>query len=154
MRQVLRAAGRDTVYEVKVIEVAQAAVGLHARTVLLISKRALELLGASELQALAAHELGHEYVWAEYDRASNDGNDQRRQDLELLCDAIGIVILHQLGMDPSRLMAAVETLSRFNRGRLGTALNENAYPTMSHRRQFARAVTEWAAGANRRSSRR
>jgi hypothetical protein len=41
----------------------------------------------------------------------------------LLCDAIGIVILHQLGMNTSRLMAGVEKISRFNRERLGTALN-------------------------------
>lgn len=145
--QVLRAGRRDTVYEVKVVDVAQAAVALHARAVLLISKPALELLGADELQALAAHELGHEYVWAEYERASKTGNDERRQELELLCDAIGIFSLHQLGMDPSRLMVAVEKVSRFNRERLGTALNENAYPTISRRRQFVRAVGAWAAAA-------
>jgi hypothetical protein len=120
VQQVLRTAARDTVYEVKVIDLAQAAVALHARAVLLISKPALDLLGADELQALAAHELGHEYVWVEYDRASKVGDYQRRKELELLCDAIGIVILHQLGMNTSRLMASVEKISRFNRERFGT----------------------------------
>jgi len=155
VQQVLRtAAGGDTVYEMKVIDVAQAAVALHARAVLLISKPALDLLGADELQAVAAHEIGHEYVWVEYDRASKAGDYKRRKELELLCDAIGIVILHQLGMNTSRLMAGVEKISRFNRERFGTALNENAYPTVSQRRQFARAVGEWAAGADRGRSRR
>jgi hypothetical protein len=153
VQQVLRTAPRDTVYEVKVIDVAQAAVALHARAVLLISKPALDLLDADELQAVAAHEIGHEYVWVEYDRASKAGDYKRRKELELLCDAIGIVILHQLGMNTSRLMAGVEKISRFNGERFGTALNENAYPTVSQRRQFARAVGEWAAGADRGRSR-
>ncbi len=148
VQQVLRTAARDTVYQVKVIDVAQAAVGLHARAVLLISKPALDLLGADELQAAAAHEVGHEYVWVEYDRASRVGDYQRRKELELLCHAIGIVILHQLGMNTSRLMAGVEKISRFNRERFGAALNENAYPTASRRTQFARAVREWVAAAD------
>ena len=84
----------------------------------------------------------------EYDRALKMGDYQRRKELELLCDAIGIVILHQLGMNTSRLMAGVENISRFNIERFGMALNENAYPTVSWRRQFARAVGEWAAGAD------
>ena len=66
VKQMLRTAGRDTVYEVKVIDVAQAAVALHARAVLLISKPALDLLGAAELQAVAAHEMGHEDVWVKH----------------------------------------------------------------------------------------
>jgi hypothetical protein len=154
VKQVLRTARRDTVYEVKVIDIAQAAVALHARAVLLISKPALDLLGADELQALTAHELGHEYVWVEYDRASKVGDYQRRKELELLCDAIGIVILHQLGMNSSPLMAGVEKISRFNRERFWDGLNENAYPSVSRRRQFGRAVGEWAAGADRSRSRR
>ena len=153
VKQVLRTAGRDTVYEVKVIDVAQAAVVLHARAVLLISKPALDLLGPDELQAVAAHEIGHDSV-VEYDRASKLGDYQRRKELELVCDAIGIVILHQLGMKTSRLMAGVEKITRFNRERLGTALNENAYPTVSRRTQFGRAVREWAAAADRGKSRR
>ena len=148
VKQVLRTAGRDTVYEVKVIDVAPAAVVLYARAVLLISKPALDLLGPDELQAVAAHEIGHEYVWVEYDRASKVGDYQRRKELELVCDAIGIVILHQLGMNTSRLMAGAEKITRFNRERLGMALNENAYPTASRRTQFARAVREWVAAAD------
>lgn len=148
VKQVLRSAGRDTVYEVKVIDVAQAAAALYARAVLLISKPALDLLDADELQALAAHEIGHEYVWVEYDRASKAGDYQRRKELELVCDAIGIVILHQLGIDTSRLMASVEKINRINRERFGMVLNDNAYPTASRRTQFARAVHEWVAAAD------
>lgn len=65
LSRVLRAT--DSVYVIKVIAVPQAAIGLHGRAVLLISETALTLLGADELQAMVAHEIGHEYVWLEYD---------------------------------------------------------------------------------------
>jgi Peptidase family M48 len=47
--------------------------GLHARTVLLISREALERLDRDELMAVVAHELGHDYVWNEYEEAQKAG---------------------------------------------------------------------------------
>jgi hypothetical protein len=52
-----------------VIDVPQAAIGLHARAVILITESALTLLDADELQALVLHEVGHEYVWTEWERS-------------------------------------------------------------------------------------
>src|SRR5262245_5907837 len=121
---VLRATGRESVYEIKVIDVPQAAIGLHARAVLLISEAALTLLDAGELQALLAHEIAHEYMWTERERAFQRADRSRLKDLELLCDGIAIVMLHGLGIDVSRLMAGVRRISRFNRERFGTANNE------------------------------
>jgi len=149
LQEVLRAAERDSVFEVKVVDVPQAAIGLYARAVLLISKAALDLVDADELQALGAHEIAHEYVWAEYERASGLKDHNRLKELELVCDGIAIVTLRQLGRDPFRLIAAIDRLARFNRERLGTALNEGSYPTVAHRRAFAGAVVAWAAGGIR-----
>jgi hypothetical protein len=139
LSRVLRAT--DSVYAIKVIAVPQAAIGLHGRTVLLISETALTLLGADELQAMVAHEIGHEYVWLEYERAFGLADRNRLKELELVCDGIAIATLHGLGMDPSRLMAGVEKISRFNRERFGTAINESSHPTLGQRRAFARALT-------------
>jgi hypothetical protein len=139
LSRVLRAT--DSVYVVKVFAVPQAAIGLHARTILLISEAALTLLSADELQAQVAHEIGHEYVWLEYERAFGLADRNRLKELEPVCDGIAIVTLHGLGMDPSRLMAGVEKISRFNRERLGTAPNKGSYPTLAQRRAFARALT-------------
>jgi hypothetical protein len=152
VRQVLRAAERDAVYEIKVIDVPQASIGLHARAVLLISEAALALLRADELQAVTAHEVGHEYVWLDYERASTLGDRNRLKELELVCDGIAIVTLHRLGMKAARLMSGIEKISRFNHERLGTALNESSYPTLVQRRTFARAATAWAAGATSRTA--
>lgn len=141
LSHVLRATDRDSVYVIKVFDIPHSAVGLHGGAVLLISEAALILLTADELQAVVAHEVGHEYVWLEYERVSRLANQSRLKQLELVCDGIAIVTLHGLGMDPSRLMAGLEKISRFNRERFGTALNESSYPTLAQRRAFARALT-------------
>jgi hypothetical protein len=140
---VLRATERASVYEIKVIAVPQAAVGLHARAVILISEAALTLLDADELQALMAHEVGHEYVWTEREQALRLVDRNGLKDLELVCDAIAIVTLHELGMDVSRLMTGIQKVGRFNRQRFGTAVNEKDYPTVAQRQAFAVAVTAW-----------
>jgi hypothetical protein len=151
VKQVLRAAERDSVYEIKVVDVPQAGIGLHARAVLLISEAALTLLHADELQAVTAHEIGHDYVWLDYERASKLGDRNRLKELELVCDGIAILTLHRLGMKTSRLTSGIEKISRFNHERLGAAVNEGSYPTLVERRRFARAATAWAEGPTGRS---
>ena len=140
LTELLRVSGRESVYEIKVIDVPQAAIGLYARAVIFISEAALTLLDADELHASLAHEMGHGYVWTERERAFQLGDHKRLKDLELVCDAIAIVTLHGLGMDVSRLMTGIEKTSRFNRKRLGTANNERDYPTLAERQAFARAM--------------
>jgi len=120
----------------------------------LISENALALTDGEDLQALMAHELGHEYIWAKYERASERGDHTRLKQLELMCDAIAIVILDGLGLDPSRLMTGVEKITRYNREVRWPMVDERGYPTLSERRAFARAVTAWIAGATRTASQR
>jgi hypothetical protein len=138
---VLRATERESVYEIKVIDVPQAGLALYARSVIFVSDAALTLLDADELQASLVHEIGHDYVWIEREYAVQLGDHVRLKDLELVCDAIAIVTLHDLGMDVSRLISGVQKTSRFNRERLGTANNERDYPTLAQRQVFARAMT-------------
>lgn len=142
-RRLLELHGRETVYAVKVIEVPQAAVALHARAVVLVSEPALDLLDAEELQALVAHEVGHEYFWSEYFRARRDDDRSRLQTLELLCDGLAILTLRRAGVDPGRLTSALEKILRYNRDRFGAALNEGDYPAIGERRRFARRLVEW-----------
>ena len=142
VRQILRATNRDW-YEVKVIDVPQAAIALHARAVLLISKPVLNVVTPGELQALAAHEIGHEYVWAEYEGARRGAGQTRLKELELLCDAMAAVTLHDLGLQPSSLVDGITKISRFNRDRFGAAANEAFYPTVAERMAFAGVVQRW-----------
>jgi hypothetical protein len=142
---VLRAVGRESVYEIKVIAVPQAAIGLHARAVILMSESALTLLDGDELQALVAHEVGHEYVWTERERSFKMADPSRLKDLELMCDGIAIATLHGLGMDVTRLMSGLQKMIRFNRERFGAANNERNYPTLAQRQAFARAMAARSA---------
>jgi hypothetical protein len=61
--------GRRGMITFQIIDVAPAFIGLHERTVILVSPPALALVNKEEFAALAAHEIGHEYVWTEYQLA-------------------------------------------------------------------------------------
>jgi hypothetical protein len=143
IREVLRAADRDTVYDIKVISVPQAAIALYARVAVLVSAAALSRLRPAELQAAVAHEIGHEYVWGEYEEAKKSGDHRRLQELELMCDAIAVVMLRRVDVEVSALTMAIEKITRFNRGLFGTAVNEADYPTLAERSEFARAIAAW-----------
>jgi hypothetical protein len=89
---------------------------------------------------LVAHEIGHEYVWADYERATQLADDTHLQDLELVCDILAIVTLRTVGQDGSQLVSGLEKLLRFNRKRFGTAFNESRYPALARRRAVAQAL--------------
>ena len=139
---------REATYIIKVIAVPQAAVALHARAVVLISERALDILDAEELQALVAHEVGHEYFWGEYRRARQENRSSSLRRLELLCDGVAVITLDRAGVDPRRLMSALEKMSRDNRNRFGAALNEVDYPAVDERRTFVGRLVAWLRGSD------
>jgi hypothetical protein len=145
VKGLLRATGRDAEYEIKVVEVPQVRIAVHERTVILISGILLNLLDADELRALAAHELGHEYLRVEYARASRIGDYHRLAELELLCDAIAIVTLHRLHLNPARLMTGIEKVARYNDEIFPGMIDERAYPSLAERRSFAREIIAWVA---------
>lgn len=138
----LRAAQRDAIYALKVIDVPQAVVANYFAAAILVSRPALDLLEEDELEAVVAHEVAHEYVWAEYERASAQANERRLRELELVCDAIAVVTQRAAGIDPSALARAIERISRYNRSRLGQADNERRYPTVDERRRLIQLLTK------------
>ena len=138
---VLRHAQRESTYVIKVVDVRRAAIGNYFRSAILISQPALELLARDELQAVIAHELGHEYVWTEYNDASNRSDANRMRELELVCDAIAVLTLRSAGLDEAALPRGLEKISRFNQTRFGTAVNERSYPTLAERRKLVRALS-------------
>jgi len=140
---VLRLHEREGSYAVKVVSVAQAGVGIHARSVVLISERALDLLDAQEVPAVVAHEIGHEYFWQEYEDAARRGDRARLQELELRCDGVAVVTLRQLGIPPERLLSGIERLMGYNAETLGRAQNETSYPSLSDRKKLVRALVRW-----------
>ena len=140
---VLHAHNRDSVYALRVISLPEAVVALYARSVVLISAPALSLLTAEELQAVVAHEIGHEYFWDEYLDASGRKKLAVLRKLELWCDAISIMTLRQVNADPRALITAVEKLDRYNL-RFGTPPGEIPYPPSADRKRFMLALIDWS----------
>jgi hypothetical protein len=136
---------RDQVFDIKVIDLPQAYVGLHGRAILLISRPALAVLTAAELQALIAHELGHDFLWREFEQGRSG---PARQALELECDGIAALTLVALGLDPTRLLAATRKMDQFNE-RFGTPSNVADYPTPAERQRFMKILL---AGSHRKST--
>jgi len=146
LKPILHAAQRESVYEIKVIDVPLAAVAIHGRMVVLISQVTLRLLSAEELQAQVAHETGHEYVWAEREEALAAGDHRRLQDIELVCDIVAVTTLRGIGQDASRLVSGIEKIGRFNASRFGRARNEGSYPSVARRRAVIGATLAVAPG--------
>jgi putative transposase len=92
----------------------QAGIVLCARSILLISRPALRVVSAAELQAAVAHEAGHEYFWTEFEHLGQGHDATARQELERRCDAIAVLTLLDLGLDPGKLVTAVRAMTRFN----------------------------------------
>ncbi|HEY2932363.1 MAG TPA: hypothetical protein VGK99_11515 [Acidobacteriota bacterium] len=131
----------NSVYVIKVIDVPQACLALHARAVLLISENALNLLSVEELQAVAAHETGHEYVWDEYQRAFDEKRSRELRELETRCDAIALVTLLRLELNPESLISGISKLTRFNE-RIGATANAGDYFPLKERIQAMREMIE------------
>lgn len=136
MHAVLRFHGRESVYETRFIDVPQAWLGLYGRAVLLISVPALNMLKAGELQALVAHEIGHEYLLAEWEAARANGDDSRLRRVEAACDTIAALALSALGLSTDALASAITKVERYNRARFGVPQNASRYPSVGERRRL------------------
>jgi len=143
--EVLAYHGRRGVITFTIIRVTPAFIDLDNRAVIVVSANVLPLLNREEFAALVAHEIGHEYVWADYRRAENRHDHARIRELELRCDGIAVVTLRRLGLDAGRLIRAVEILTSYNKE---LRLDDNAsdYVSLRDRRAFIRAVEQlhWA----------
>ncbi len=126
---------RRRALDLKLIDVPQIVVGLHQRAVLLLSRPALEKLSASELQAMVAHEIGHEYFWLEYERAERQRDAAARQVLELKCDGIAGLTLAALGLKVASLHEGMRKMGGFNE-KLGATAGALGYPSLRERRSF------------------
>ncbi len=144
LRRILRYHERDEVYVIKVIDVPQAVTGLHARAVLLLSRPALALLSAGELQAAVAHEIGHDFFWDDYLQMRERSDTRGRRDLELRCDGIAVITLIALHLNVNDLVMALRKLVAFNQ-QLGVPSDVENYPALTNRTRFIAGLNLHAA---------
>ena len=153
LEPVLKYHDRNSAIDLRVVRVEQAVVMFLAGAAILISEEALELLTAGELQGVVAHELGHEYFWNEYERARQNKQYDKIQELELRCDGLAVIAMVHLRLDPSDFISAITKLTKKGKlikGEFYTSLDErirfisemveivNARGTSDNNRQFGR----------------
>jgi hypothetical protein len=140
LEPILRYHERDAVIELRVISREELFVGLQGRAVLLISETALNQLSAEELQAVVAHELGHEYFWGELMAARQQKNHAAASAIELLCDGVAVITLQRLGLAPAKLISAFTAIRAVN-ARL-VATDARFHPRPDARARFIHALDE------------
>jgi hypothetical protein len=142
IEQVLQYHHQAGAIEIKVIDLARAFIGLHARCFILISAHTLYLADAQEVKALAARELAHDYYWDEYQRAKENHGNSRIQELELRCDAVAILTMIDLQLNPDRLSSALDKMNSYNakfgvyNAKFGVPINANLYVPLQERISF------------------
>ena len=128
------------------VESPQARLAIHARLVVLVTDTALKLLTPTQLQAVVAHEIGHEYVWEEYEDAEKRKDWSRIRELELFCDAVALQTLVRLGAAPSALVDALRMMEVSDlRNGLTLDTTRNTHPSVSERARFAKEVSKRVA---------
>jgi hypothetical protein len=130
---------RRQVFHIVVIDVPQVVVGLLLRSILLLSRPALRILSVPELQAMVAHEIGHDYFWVEFESLSRDLDPKARQLLELKCDGIAVLTMVALGLKVAPLHEGIRKMALFNE-RLGATAGAEGYPSLRERRAFTDAL--------------
>ncbi len=146
IRPILRYHQRDSVIEIKVVKLDYALVALQDRAVLIVSDKALKLLSTEELQASAAHEMGHEYFWQVTFNARNRKQYRKLREIELLCDGIAIITLEYLNMDSRSLISAILRMNDFNARILTT--DALYHPSIGDRIKYNRAMLSYVKTIN------
>jgi hypothetical protein len=140
LRPVLEYHERSAV-EVKILRLGLAWAGMLEGAAVVVSEEAVDVLTAEELQAVVAHELGHEYFAAEYEAARKSKQYDLVKEVELRCDAIAVITLSRLRLNPELLLSGVSRLTKFNEAR-GVKNNPNLGSSVDERQRFCKAIEE------------
>jgi len=133
LESVLQAHNRLDIYEIKVVDLPGAQAFLFERCVLLVSREALRILTKEELQAIVAHEIGHEYFWDEWHAAFAGHNVALLRKIEFLCDEISAFTLVRNGLRSDRLITALRKLTAFNAPFFRGQQFPDEYPSLAER---------------------
>lgn len=141
---ILRFHNHQNSIEIKVVEFNHAFVKLQSRAVLLISDKAFNMLSIEELQAMAAHEMAHDYFWREYFDAKNRKQYGTLREIELLCDGVAIITLQYLNLDSRYLISGTDRLNSSNARII--QIDHLTHPPAGDRARFTRAISEFLRG--------
>lgn len=81
------------------------------RAVIIITTRLLMRASVAELRGIIAHELAHEYLWADRFQAFKAKHWSMLRECELFCDAVAVFTMQELGDDPASYVRMLERLT-------------------------------------------
>ena len=99
-----------------------------ARVALIITSKLMFITSESELRGIVAHELAHDYLWEERDRAFKEKNESLLREIELFCDAVAAITLKEIGDDPAYYAQALKRMTYVG----STAGNTTRSETKTH----------------------
>jgi hypothetical protein len=146
LEPILKYHQRDSVVELEILRVPPATAVFLAGAAVLITEPALNILTAEELQAVVAHELGHEYYWNRYELARESREYSELQELELRCDGIAVITLRHLGVDPESLVSALTKLNQYDRRPGSPSPKSRNYVAFNERVAFIHRMIELVSG--------
>jgi Peptidase family M48 len=129
--------------DVKILRLGLAWAGFLEGAAVVVSEEAVDILTPEELQAVVAHELGHEYFASEYETARQSKQYDAVKEVELRCDGLAIITMKSLGLNPNCLLTGVSRLTQFNESR-GVKNNPNLVTSLDERREFCEAMIKLA----------
>jgi hypothetical protein len=119
---------------IKVIDRPRAEAGLYARSILLLSRPAVNVLSVGQLQGIVAHEIAHDFFWDDYYNARKRTDRLALQGIELKCDGIAALTMLALRLDPKGVASGLGALARYNEAL--APINTTNYPDSRERVQF------------------
>ena len=112
--------------------------------VLVISTEVLKIVGSDDaaLSGVVAHELAHEYVAMQMLSAIRAGDLSKIRELELFCDAVAVVVLLDLGLDPAHYGKALKRIATHSQA--AAALNDgsDSHPAIAARLKIISDVSD------------
>jgi hypothetical protein len=102
---------RDGKLPIYVLRSDQPRAFVAVRAVLIITTKLMLIASDAELRGIVAHELAHEYLWEERDRAFIEKDESLLREIELFCDAVATITLKEIGDDPACYAEALERMT-------------------------------------------
>lgn len=104
---------RDDKLAILVVLSEQPRAYVAVRAALIITTKLTLITSGAELRGIIAHELAHQYLWEERERAFKDEDKSSLWEIELFCDAVAAITLKAIGDDPSCYAQALARMGYF-----------------------------------------
>jgi predicted Zn-dependent protease len=102
---------RDGKLPIYVLRSEQPKAFVACRAALIITTKLMFITSEAEIRGIVAHELAHEYLWEERERAFNEKDESLLREIELFCDAVAVITLKEIGDDPACYAEALKRMT-------------------------------------------